>query len=337
VQVTVLVETLEHVCCRYRAAAFQPFLAQSGYRLEARPLPRTWWHWLGLKRSLSHADAVVLQRKLLPPWQLYLLRRAAPVLVFDFDDAVFLRDSYAPRGLHSARRLRRFQATVAAADAVVAGNDFLRERAGRWTEPSRVRVIPTCIDPLAYRPAAHEPQGAGVQLVWVGSSSTLQGLEAVQSLLEIVGRHVPGLSLKIICDRSLRLRHLPVIACPWSAATEAEELSAADIGISWLPDDLWSRGKCGLKVLQYMAAGLPVVANPIGVQAELVQHTVTGFLAETPRQWVEAVGRLAADPELRRRMGETGRQLVERSYSVAAGAARWRALLEGIRRQRGAA
>jgi glycosyltransferase involved in cell wall biosynthesis len=336
VRVTALVESLEHVCCRYRAAAFQPFLAQAGYRLELRPLPRRPWHWLGLPHHLQGADAVVLQRKLLAPWQLYLLRRAARTLLFDFDDAVFLRDSYAPRGPHSSRRLRRFQATVAAADAVVAGNDFLRERAGRWTEPRRVCVIPTCVDPLPYPTAGHERQGDGVQLVWVGSASTLQGLEAVRSLLEVVGRNVPGLSLKLICDRFLRLRQLPVVACPWSAATEAAELAAADVGISWLPDDLWSRGKCGLKVLQYMAAGLPVVANPVGVQAELVQHTVTGFLAETPRQWVEAVGRLAADAELRRRMGEAGRRLVERSYSVVAGAARWRALLDGLRRREAA-
>src|SRR5262249_3535386 len=161
----------------------------------------------------------------LSPWQLYLLRGAARVLLFDFDDAVFLRDSYSPKGLHSARRLRRFQATVAAADAVAAGNDFLRERAGRWTEPRRVHVLPTCVDPLAYPAAAHERQGPGVQLVWVGSSSTLQGLEAIRSLLELVGRDVPGIRLKLICDRFLHLRHLPVVACPWSAATEADELA----------------------------------------------------------------------------------------------------------------
>src|SRR5207253_3934259 len=117
--------------------------------------------------------------------------------------------------------------------------------------------------------------------------------------------------LKLICDRFLSLRHLPVVRCRWSQAGETAALADADIGISWVPDDLWSRGKCGLKVLQYMAAGLPVVANPVGVQAELVRHGENGFLARTPDEWAEAVGRLAHDPELRRRMGQAGRRLVE--------------------------
>ena len=106
-------------------------------------------------------------------------------------------------------------------------------------------------------------------------------------------------------------------------------MATSDIGISWLPDDTWSQGKCGLKVLQYMAAGLPVVANPVGVQAEMVRHGETGFLAETPDQWAEAVGRLARDPALRRTMGRAGRRRVETGFSVAFGAGRW---LEVLRR-----
>jgi glycosyltransferase involved in cell wall biosynthesis len=104
-----------------------------------------------------------------------------------------------------------------------------------------------------------------------------------------------------------------------------------------VPDDLWSRGKCGLKVLQYMAAGLPVVANPVGVQADLVRQGETGFLAETPDQWAEAVGRLGSDPALRRRMGRAGRQRVEAEFSVAAGAACWVELLERLEPRRQAA
>jgi hypothetical protein len=137
--------------------------------------------------------------------------------------------------------------------------------------------------------------------------------------------------LKLVCDRFLQLWSLPILPVPWTEAGEAEEIAAADVGISWIPDDLWSRGKCGLKVLQYMAAGLPVIANPVGVQVEMVRHGETGFLAETPAQWVESVRRLVHDAELRRRMGRAGRRLVESRYSVAAGAARWLALLEGLR------
>src|SRR3989442_3203906 len=123
----------------------------------------------------------------------------------------------------------------------------------------------------------------------------------------------------LICDRFVEFANLPLIPCRWSGEDEASDLAAADIGISWVPDDAWSRGKCGLKVLQYMAAGLPVVANPVGVQAEMVRHGESGFLASTRQEWVEAVTRLAHDADLRRRMGAAGQRRVEADFSVAAG------------------
>ncbi len=326
-----LVESPEHVCCRYRLAAFRPHLEAAGHRLDLRPWPKRWWSRLRLGRAVRDADVVILQRKLLPVWLLYLLRCAAPRLVFDFDDAVFLRDSYSPKGLHSAARLHRFMATVETADAVVAGNQFLADEAGRWvTAAGRVHVVPTCVEPARYSPARHD--GDRFELVWVGSSSTLRGLEAARPLLEEIGRGVPGARLKLVSDRFLRLAHLPVVECPWSEGGEAADIAAADVGVSWVPDDLWSRGKCGLKVLQYMAAGLPVVANPVGVQADLVRHGETGYLARTPAEWVEALRRLAADPDLRRRLGAAGRRRVEAEFSVAAGAGRWLTLLDGLRR-----
>jgi glycosyltransferase involved in cell wall biosynthesis len=322
-----LVESPEHVCCRYRIQAFRPRLEQAGHTFRAVALPASWWGRLRLYRRLRGAN-VLLQRRLLPGWEIALLRRTARRLLFDLDDAVFLRDSYARKGLHDRRRRRRFAAIVRACDAVAAGNGFLREAVLRQAPGQAVHVIPTCVEPGLYPVAGQTRTGQGVQLVWVGSSSTLRGLEAAAPLLEEVGRRVPGLSLALVCDRFLQLRLLPVRPIPWNEATEAGELAAADIGISWVPDDLWSRGKCGLKVLQYMAAGLPVVANPVGVHVEMVRHGETGFLARTPDEWVEAVGHLAGDAALRGRMGQAGRRLVEEEYSVAAGAARWLALLK---------
>jgi glycosyltransferase involved in cell wall biosynthesis len=334
---TALVDSPEHVCCRYRLAAFRPYLEKAGHRLELRPWPRSLWSWLRLGKELARADAVILQRKLLPAWQRYLLRRAARLLIFDFDDAVFLRDSYAAKGLHSAGRLRRFAALARAADVLVAGNSFLCDRARQFAPADRVHRIPTCVDPLRYPRAEHRWAGDGVQLVWVGSHSTLRGLEAARPLLEEIGQRLPGLSLKLICDRFLALDHLAVQPCPWSESGEAREIAAADIGISYLPDDAWSRGKCGLKVLQYMAAGLPVVGNPVGVQAELIRHGESGFLVKTPQQWVAALGRLARDPRLRRQMGRAGRRRVEKEFGIASGAAGWARILGGAQERRQAA
>jgi len=337
VRLVALVDSPDHVCCRYRLAAFRPFLERAGYTLQFRSWPRHSWSWLQLGELLRDA-AVIVQRRLLSGWQLALLRRSAGTLVVDFDDAIFLRDSYAPKGPNSKRRLSRFIAMTRAADTLVAGNNFLRDQALRCNGAGRIHVVPTCVDPDQYPLAEHDRDKSEVQLVWVGSSSTLRGLEAIRPLLDNLGRECgPGLGLKIICDRFLKLRGLPVRACPWSAEHEALDIASADIGISWLPDDDWSRGKCGLKILQYMAAGLPVVANPVGVQVEMVRHGETGFLAATPAEWREAVTRLARDPGLRRWMGRVARLRVEREFSIAAGASRWLRLLAGVSQTRKAA
>ena len=264
---------------------------------------------------------MILQRKLLPAWQLLALRKRAKRLIYDFDDAVLYRDSYDPRGPFDIRRASRFLRTVGLADLVIAGNDFLAELAeAAGASHDRVRVIPTCVDlakyPTTANPASGETTPGRLTMAWIGSSSTLNGLERRRSTLSAVGEGVPGARLRMICDRFARFDPLPVEPVAWSEAVEAEELAAADLGISLLPDDRWSRGKCGLKVLQYSAAGLPTVANPVGVHPEIVEPGVTGFLADSPTEWVEAVGTLAADPELRQKMGAAARSAVGRSYSV---------------------
>jgi glycosyltransferase involved in cell wall biosynthesis len=325
-----LVKSVDHVCCRYRLAAFGPFLADQGHHLQLRPWPASWLSGLWFHRQLRHADVVIIQRRLVPAWELALIRRWARRLVFDLDDAIFLRDSYAKRGPTCPWRQAGFARMVAVADAVVAGNAFLADHAAMATAAHKVHVVPTCIDLERYTLARHERGGDAVQMAWIGSSSTLRGLEQTRPLWEHIGWRLPGVTLKLICDRPLSLRFLPVHFRPWSESTEAAELASADIGVSWLPDDAWSRGKCGLKVLQYMAAGLPVVANAVGVQAQMVRHGETGMLVETADEWCRAVQRLAASPGLRRRMGLAGRRVVEHEFSVAAGAAAWRPVLDQL-------
>jgi glycosyltransferase involved in cell wall biosynthesis len=332
-----LYQHAEHVCFRYRLQAYRPYLQEAGHEVHFRGWPR-WWLLEGrFFEELRGADLVIVQRRLLSGWQLERVRRAVRALVFDFDDAVFLRDSFDRRGPGSDRRRRGFARMIRAADMVVAGNAFLRDQALEWTSQEHVRLVPTCVDLGRYARAAHALGQPHTQLVWIGSGSTLRGLEKIASWLDWAGQTISGLNFKVICDRSLELAHLPTRFCPWDKATEGRELADADIGISWLPPDGWSEGKCGLKILQYMAAGLPVVANPVGVQARLVRHGETGFLAATAGQWREALGQLAADPLLRRRMGAKGRDLVAREFHVTQGAAAWLELLKTFRHSRVAA
>jgi glycosyltransferase involved in cell wall biosynthesis len=267
---------------------------------------------------MSRFDVVVLQRKLLPRWQLKILRRNARRLVFDFDDAVLYRDSNDRRGPDDPRRRRRFAAVMAAADTIVAGNDFLADCALRaGARVADVHVIPTCVDPGRYPVAGHDPD-SGPELVWIGSASTLRGLEQPRAVWSALAASIPGLRIRLICDRFPGDFPIPVIPIAWAEVEEARQLAAGQIGVSWLPDDAWSRGKCGLKVLQYQAAGLPVVANPVGTHHEMVRPGVNGFLATGPAEWVDAVRRLAADPALRRRLGIAARRGVESEYSVSA-------------------
>ena len=329
-----LVEAPDHVCGRYRVSAFAPALDASGSSLEIQGLASGTLARLRQMRQASRFDAVLLQRKLLTGLLLGLLRRNSRRLVFDFDDAVLYRDSYQARGPHSRRRASRFGRIVRAADMVLAGNDFLASCATAHGAPrDRVRVIPTCLDVDRYAP---KPGGGGRnggtirRLVWVGSSSTLKGLEQRRDLLERLGREFPNLRLRVISDRFPRFDPLPVEAVPWSEAGEATAIAGGDVGISLVPDDLWSRGKCGLKLLQYGAAGLPSVADPVGVHPEILRSGMNGMLANSDDEWVAAVGLLIGDGDLRERMGQAARARVESSYSIAAWAGAFMGALLGL-------
>ncbi len=329
-RITALVKSHDHVCCRYRIAAYRAHLQALGHDVDVRPWSIGWGLqqlFPGLARSI---DALIIQRKLLPGWQLNKLRRRVRWLIYDFDDAVFLHSSYNPRGAASPKRFAQFRHMLQAADVVVAGNDFLHAQAAALTAPGKVVRIPTCVDPARYPLPPQRAEKRSVDLAWIGSSSTLRGLERIRGLLDQLGQRLPHLRLRVICDRPLQLDNLATDFCAWSEATEATDLAEADVGISWLPDDAWSAGKCGLKVLQYMAAGLPVVANPVGVQQILVRHGETGFLAQTPDEWLQAIQLLASDSELRRRMGFAGRQLVEAEYQTTHGAAAWERVLASL-------
>jgi hypothetical protein len=325
-----LTEGPNHVCYRYRIEAFASALAERGWTLESLPLAPQTFQRSSQLRAAADADVVILQRRMLPLWQLRMLRKVAKVLVYDFDDALFHRDSYNRKGPLSWTRLAHFWATIYAADAVTAGNGYLQEQASAYIEPHRVHLVPTCVDPQLYPLGLHRRKGADARLVWIGQHSTLNCLYHAQPMLSAAAGKLPGLELRVICNCFPQLQTIRVVPRQWSAASEAAEVADADIGISWLPDDPWSLGKCGLKVLQYMAAGLPVVANPVGMNREMVRDGETGFLASTPAEWARAVGTLANDPPLRARMGAAGREMVQRHFSVARWAPEFAALIDRL-------
>ncbi len=312
-----LVESTNHVCYRYRVAAFRQALAANGWTVEAAPIAESNRERLLQLRRLPDCDVMLVQRRLLPLWYCYALRQQTQRLIFDFDDAVFLRDSNSRKSPNSLRRVNRFARIAKMCDGVIAGNRYLADKAAKIISASRVYMVPTCIDTSQYEVAGHFRRGTATRLVWIGSSSTLASLEEARPHITQATATAGGVRMHAICDTFPNWPEVRVERRTWSAETESAELAAGDIGVSWLPDHPWSLGKCGLKVLQYMASGLPVVANPIGMHPQLVQHERTGMLAASPEDWTVAIRRLANDPALRQDMGTRAREVVERDYSVS--------------------
>ena len=231
-------------------------------------------------------DLVYIERELLVRWTPKLEKLAmamAPKSIFDFDDAIYLRHPDA------------VAAICARATRVVVGNETLAAWARKHTD--RVSVIPTAIDTARYTPGARD----GKTVVWTGSAENLKYLAAIRSRIKQ--------PLRVVCNRK------PDFDCeyvPWSPATEVEALRTAAVGIMPLPDDEWTRGKCGFKLLQYMACGLPGVASPVGVNAEIVGET--GVIGE---DWEAGIAKaLSMD-------GAAARARIEERYSVNAVFPRW--------------
>ncbi|MEX0701295.1 MAG: glycosyltransferase [Planctomycetales bacterium] len=351
-----LVQSFRSASSRYRVLQYLPYLRERGLSCDVEEVARTLrgrWRQLG---GAAEYDFVFLQRKLLPAFWLWRLRRAARKLVFDFDDAIMFRSSSRsdPR---SRGRMRAFSRTVRAADRVLCGNRFLHEQCaavmgeeprrstagisdewsnaglrftGGLTPPARrAVVVPTVVD--ADRYPLHQSAGDGtVTLGWIGSRSTLRYLEALRPVLEELGRTRPNVRLKVVCDAFPRFTHLPVVRVPWSEATETAEVASFDVGLMPLSADVWSQGKCGLKILQYQAAGVPCVATPVGVNAEFIESHATGFPARSAAEWLAALGRLIDDPLARRRMGRAARTRLVECWSLAAWQPRMLDLLQKL-------
>jgi glycosyltransferase involved in cell wall biosynthesis len=270
-------------------------------------------------------DAVFLHKKILNPFDAYYLRKYAKKIIYDFDDAVMFDDKHPERPHH--KRQTSFRRTATLADLVVAGNFYLAEHARRFNP--NVEILPTGLDTKAYKTTAKKAGDGKIRLVWIGSRPTLPHLKHISPALEEIGSRFDNVVLKIISDESFDLQNILVEKRLWSLETEAAELVSSDIGLAPLADNNFTKGKCGFKILQYQAAGLPVVASPVGVNTELVRNNVNGYNATTVTDWVEKLSALVKDTSIRTRMGQSAKQMVA-SYDLSVLALRLLALIKGV-------
>jgi glycosyltransferase involved in cell wall biosynthesis len=278
-------------------------------------------------RAAAQHDVVVLFKTIgFTKLQLALLRRANPRIVFDFDDAVMFREQKYRQPLR-ARTFNKFLRTMEHCTAVVAGNDFLArfgEACGKHTI-----ILPTPIDLTRYKPKTQR-DGEGATVGWLGLSDGLPYLRQIEPAFRQLAGRFAAFRLKIISDKPLDLDGLPIENELWRAETEQAQLASFDVGIMPLWDSVWTRGKCGYKILQYMGVGTAVVASPVGVNSEIVVDGENGFLATTDDEWIDRIARLLEDSALRRAFGLRGRELVERSYSAEQFTASYAKLLREV-------
>jgi len=288
------------------------------------------WHlarvWIGC------FDVIFLERELFDDdtWSMETrFRKMARAFVLDVDDAVFLRHP------------EKFQRIARMSDLVIAGNRFLKDR----IEPMNcnIVIIPTCIDTEVF-PLKRYAQSEDRRVIvgWMGTTANLEYLLVVASALR---------NLAIRCDFELRLiapddgplksidlSGVNVRFVTWKGDTEVDELLRIDIGIMPLfAEDDWNAYKCGLKLLQYMAIGVPGVASPIGVNRDIIRHGENGFLASEPDEWEESLLELVQNPDLRRTVGANARRTVEKHYSVQTHLPRLIASLQAVIRREPAA
>lgn len=300
-------------------------------RIEVFPSGPPLLRVLALRAALSAASAVVLAKVKLMPSEARVLRRIARGIIYDVDDAVY---AVRPRfvGHHprrSARRGRRFAAICRASDLVVACNETLAGEARRHS--SRVEIVPTPVEVSAY-PSDPPPVRNGRTLVWIGMPENLRYLELVRPALGRLAGEFEGLRLRVVCSEAPTWREVPVELVPWSASSEAASIRSSDVGIMPLSDDDWSAGKCAFKILQYMAAGLPCVASPVTMNADVIQNGVNGYLARTDEEWYTAIRTVLLSPDHGRSLGAAGRLQVERDFDTAIVAPRMADLIASVAR-----
>jgi glycosyltransferase involved in cell wall biosynthesis len=332
--------------CRFRIAQFIPYLESVGFDVTLRSLFTPEFFRLVYKpgqyvrkavtfagltlsrlaslRDASDFDLIFIYREMFPIGpaivERLLARPGRPPIVLDFDDAIFLPSvSDANRLIAALKRPEKIASVVALSDHVITGNEYLASYARRFN--SQVTMIPTSVDTTRFVPSvAVSPNGSGSsrELVvgWIGSPTTGSYIRALAPVLQRVRERRPFVLRLSGVGEPLSIGGVSIQHEPWTMDREIELFNTCDVGVYPLADDEWSKGKCGFKAIEFMACGVPVIASAVGVNRDIIQDGINGFLAASEHEWVDKIGRLLDDPALRRRFADAGRRTVENRYSL---------------------
>jgi glycosyltransferase involved in cell wall biosynthesis len=269
------------------------------------------------------ADFVFLHREMLPvgppvlEW--FVARILRKKIIFDFDDAIWLTDKSEESLVQQIIRWRSKVSSICKwSDKISCGNEYLRQYAIQLNE--RAVLNPTTIDTdNLHNPSRYKIQKDQSKVIigWSGSHSTLKYFYLLETVLQQIQGQYPFVDVTVIANKEPLIDLKRINFVKWSLESEIEDLMTFDIGIMPLPDDEWSKGKCGFKALQYMALEIPAVASPVGVNCTFIEHGVNGYLCSSNEEWILVLQKLILDTENRKKIGEAGRQTVIQQYSVS--------------------
>jgi len=289
---------------------------------------------LEVLRSRNEYDAFFIYREAYPfgpaVFETLLARSTGRPLVYDFDDAVYLNNtSEANKFVSVLKYPKKVPSIIRQCALVLAGNQHLADYAREYNPT--VTVLPTCVDTSVFVSRTTPPAPGATPIIgWIGTPTTATYLKSLAPALARVAARQKFLLRVSGTGDPIDMPGVDAMNEPWSLEREVELFNTCDIGVYPLRDDEWERGKCGFKAIQFMACGVPVVAAAVGVNREIIQDGVNGFLASTEDEWVDKIQCLIRDPGLRRRLGEAGRKTIEERYSLAVNAPRLAAMMRDL-------
>lgn len=337
---------VEGASFRHRILAYVPFLEECGFTVEthsffpskslsavysSKGFARKAFYVLrgAIQRSalLRHGryDVIMIHRELFPLGLKVFLRSLRSLdarVIYDFDDAMFLPQRQDRWFLGKIENPDTVREIISVSATVVAGNEYLAEYARQYND--EVVVIPTPIDTEKFQPTKEPERSSGLRntIGWIGSHTTVKYLASLAGALERLAGHYPFELMVVGGAFAGPLNGVLVKQQRWSLSREITDFQSCDIGIYPLWNDPWTLGKCGFKAIQFMAVGVPVVVSPVGINTEIIQDGVNGFLARSEEEWVEKLALLLKDPCLRKKIGMAGRKTVEDRYSLRVNAPR---------------
>jgi len=338
---------------RFRFEQYLSYLEEKGYSFEYSFLidkeddkifysPGNYWgkfriliksilkRWRELRNAKKY-ELVFVQRECFMLGSAYFECQMAKrtKLIYDFDDAIWLHAiSEGNKALGFLKDAAKTSKLIKCAHLVLAGNQYLADYAKQYN--SNVEIVPTTVDTDRFRKLDFS-NNSKICIGWSGSFSTIPHFESViPALLELKAKYAEKIYFKVIGDPNYKNESLKINGIPWTAEDEVWQLSELDIGLMPLPDDLWTRGKCGLKGLTYMALGIPTIMSPVGVNSEIIKDGENGYLAKEKEQWIEKISLLIEREDLRKELGKKGQESVLNLYSVHSQKERYLELFEKL-------